>query len=52
MGMMMYYKRLIHKTGFDSESGIQYENLTTQERCHKRSVFELVDIFSTYWEKQ
>ena len=37
--------------GFSVKFGMQYVNLTTQERYYKRSFFEFVDVFKQYQEK-
>lgn len=37
--------------GFGVKFGLQYVNLTTQERAYKASFFELKDVIETYWEK-
>ncbi|KAF2199383.1 glycoside hydrolase [Delitschia confertaspora ATCC 74209] len=45
------YDNLEWSQGFSVKFGIQYVNLTTQERYFKASAFEYVNMFKTYQEK-
>lgn len=45
------YDNLEWSQGYGVKFGIQYVNLTTQERFFKASAFEYVNMFNVYKEK-